>query len=60
MGSPKRGADTAVYLASSTEAAGLSGQYFAKRKARKSNESSYDAAITSRLWNVSAQLVGLR
>jgi len=60
MGSPKRGADTAVYLASSTEAAGLSGRYFAKRQERKSNESSYDTAITARLWDVSAELVGLR
>ena len=60
MGSPKRGADTAVYLASSAEAAGLSGRYFAKRQERKSNESSYDTVITGRLWDVSAQLVGLR
>jgi NAD(P)-dependent dehydrogenase (short-subunit alcohol dehydrogenase family) len=60
MGSPNRGADTAVYLSSSHEAAGLSGRYFAKRKERKSNESSYDTAITTRLWNVSEQLVGLR
>jgi NAD(P)-dependent dehydrogenase (short-subunit alcohol dehydrogenase family) len=59
MASPKRGADTAVYLSSSPDAAGLSGRYFAKRKERKSNESSYDAATTARLWDVSAGLVGL-
>ena len=59
MRSPARGADTAVYLASSQDAAGLSGQYFADRKAKKSRASSYDTAITSRLWQVSADLVGL-
>ena len=32
MRSPARGADTAVYLASSPDAEGLSGQYFADRK----------------------------
>jgi len=60
MGSPQRGADTAVYLASSPEAEGLSGLYFSKRKARKSNESSYDGVITRRLWDVSAALVSAR
>ena len=59
MRSPARGADTAVYLASSPDAEGLSGQYFADRKVKKSRDSSYDTAITGRLWQVSADLVGL-
>lgn len=59
MKSPRRGAETPIYLASSPEVDGVSGQYFANRKARKSNESSYDRAITARLWQVSADLVGL-
>lgn len=59
MRSPERGADTAVYLASSSEVEGVSGRYFSDRKVRKSNESSYDAATTARLWSVSAELVGL-
>ena len=59
MKSPKRGAETPVYLASSPEAEGLTGQFFANRKAKKSNESSYDSAATARLWRVSANLVGL-
>ena len=53
------GADTAVYLASSAEAEGISGKYFADRKVEKSRDSSYDAAITGRLWQVSADLVAL-
>jgi NAD(P)-dependent dehydrogenase (short-subunit alcohol dehydrogenase family) len=57
MKSPRQGADTAVYLATSPEVDGVSGQYFAKRKAKKSHESSYDQATTSRLWEVSTDLV---
>ena len=58
MRSPERGADTAVYLASSPAAEGVTGRYFANRKAKKSHESSYDTATTARLWQVSADLVG--
>jgi retinol dehydrogenase-14 len=60
MGSPERGAETPVYLASSPDVAGTTGQYFAGRKPRTSHKSSYDTAITARLWQVSTDLVGLR
>ncbi len=59
MKSPKRGAETPIYLASSAEAEGVSGKYFANRKAKDSHKSSYDAATTARLWQVSADLVGI-
>jgi len=59
MRSPKRGAETSVYLASSPDVEGVSGRYFADRKARNSNTSSYDTATTARLWRLSAELVGL-
>jgi hypothetical protein len=59
MKSPKRGAETPIYLASAPEAESLTGKFFADRKAKKSNDSSYDAAITGRLWQVSAGLVGV-
>jgi retinol dehydrogenase-14 len=59
MRSPERGADTAVYLASSAEVEGVTGRYFADRKVKESNKSSYDTAATARLWRVSAELVGL-
>ena len=57
MKSPERGAETPVYLASSPEAEGVTGQFFANRKARKSHVSSYDTAATARLWQVSTDLV---
>ena len=59
MKSPDQGAETAVYLASSLGAEGLTGTYFANRTPKKTHRASYDAAITARLWQVSAELVGL-
>jgi retinol dehydrogenase 14 len=60
MKSPARGAETPIYLASSDEVEGVTGTYFSGRKAKKSNESSYDRGASSRLWQVSADLVGLQ
>jgi NAD(P)-dependent dehydrogenase (short-subunit alcohol dehydrogenase family) len=59
MKSPRKGADTPVYLAGSPEAEGLTGQFFAGRKAKKTHDSSYDAATTARLWQVSERLAGV-
>jgi retinol dehydrogenase 14 len=59
MKSPARGAETSVYLASSPDAEGVTGRYFANRKAKQSHKSSYDTATTARLWQVSADLVGV-
>jgi NAD(P)-dependent dehydrogenase (short-subunit alcohol dehydrogenase family) len=59
MRSPQKGAETPVYLASSPEVEGVTGRYFANRKAKKSHKSSYDTTTTARLWRVSTDLVGL-
>ncbi len=59
MKSPKRGADTAVYLASSPEVEGVTSRYYVNRKTKKSEESSYDGATTARLWRLSTDLVGI-
>jgi len=59
MRGPERGADTAVYLASSPDVEGVTGKFFANRKSRKSHASSYDPLITAQLWQISAKLVGL-
>jgi NAD(P)-dependent dehydrogenase (short-subunit alcohol dehydrogenase family) len=56
---PEQGADTAVYLASSPDVEGMTGQYFADRKAVASSAVSYDVAAQQRLWEISARLVGL-
>lgn len=57
---PEKGAETAVYLASSPEVDGVTGKYFAFKKAIRSNPVSYDEAVQERLWQVSEQLTGVR
>jgi retinol dehydrogenase 14 len=59
MKTPDRGADTPVYLSSSADAEGLTGLYFADRRPKRSNDASYDANATARLWRASAELVGM-
>jgi NAD(P)-dependent dehydrogenase (short-subunit alcohol dehydrogenase family) len=59
MKSPERGAATSVYLASSAEVKGVTGRYFANSKPKTSSKASQDAATAARLWEVSAELVGL-
>jgi NAD(P)-dependent dehydrogenase (short-subunit alcohol dehydrogenase family) len=57
--SPEKGAETAIYLASSPEVATVTGQYFYKRKPKRSSKESYDEAAQQRLWQVSERLTGL-
>jgi len=59
MKTPDQGAQTPIYLASSPEVEGVSGKYFANRKLKTSNKAAYDTAAATRLWQVSAELVGL-
>jgi NAD(P)-dependent dehydrogenase (short-subunit alcohol dehydrogenase family) len=58
MKSPKQGAETSIYLASSASVAGMTGMYFANRTSRRSNAASYDAEAAARLWRLSSELVG--
>lgn len=57
--SPEKGAETSLYLASSTEVEGVTGKYFVKKKAVLSSPESYDLEIARHLWEVSTQLTGL-
>lgn len=57
--SPEKGAETMLYLASSPEAVGVTGQYFIDGKISRSSPGSYDTATAKRLWDVSQTLTGL-
>ena len=59
MTTPRQGAETIVYLASSPNAKDLNGEYLEKRRVKKSSNESYDEGIAQRLWDVSAKLTGL-
>jgi retinol dehydrogenase-14 len=57
--SPAQGAQTPVYLASSPDVDGVTGQFFVNRKPKTANKVAYDTEMTTRLWQVSADLVGM-
>jgi NAD(P)-dependent dehydrogenase (short-subunit alcohol dehydrogenase family) len=57
--SPARGAATSIHLASAPELEQVTGRYFTNSHPKKSSGPSYDQATAARLWQVSADLVGL-
>ena len=58
--SPEKGADTAVYLASSDQVAGMTGGYFVKRRQERSSDLSYGEETAKKLWKLSEKLTGLK
>jgi NAD(P)-dependent dehydrogenase (short-subunit alcohol dehydrogenase family) len=61
VGKPvEAGADTVVYLASSGEVEGVTGQYFVNRAAVRSSPATTDEDAARKLWDMSERMVGLR
>jgi NAD(P)-dependent dehydrogenase (short-subunit alcohol dehydrogenase family) len=56
--SPEQGADTIIYLASSSEVANTSGGYFVKRKMTEPSAAAQDDGAAKRLWAESEKLAG--
>jgi NAD(P)-dependent dehydrogenase (short-subunit alcohol dehydrogenase family) len=59
MKSPARGAATSIHLVSAPELEGVNGRYFTNSKPKRSSPRSNDKDSAARLWEVSADLVGL-
>ncbi len=57
---PERGAETSIYLSTSAEVEGVSGQYFMDSKPKQPNAFSESPEHASRLWEVSRKLTGLQ
>ena len=57
--SPQEGAKTSIYLASSPEVEGVTGQYFVKSIPKRSAAISYNESLQRHLWEQSAQLVNV-
>jgi NAD(P)-dependent dehydrogenase (short-subunit alcohol dehydrogenase family) len=57
--SPKEGAETSVYVASSPEVEGVSGKCFKKKKETETSELSYDVEKQNQLWDATVDLLGL-
>lgn len=56
--SPKKGAETSIYLASSPNVRNITGEYFAKSQITKSSKQSYDMNLAERLWKLSEEYIG--
>ncbi|HWL91645.1 MAG TPA: SDR family oxidoreductase [Actinomycetota bacterium] len=59
MKTPAQGAATSIYVASDPELGEVTGRFFANSGTRRSSKRSYDEAAAARLWQMSADLVGL-
>jgi NAD(P)-dependent dehydrogenase (short-subunit alcohol dehydrogenase family) len=58
--SPKKGADTAIWLVTSSAVEGASGGYYEKRRLTEPSKPARDSAAAERLWRLSEEMVGLR
>jgi retinol dehydrogenase 14 len=56
---PAQGACTPMYMASSPEMDGVTGQFFANRKPKAANKAAGDRGAAARLWDISSRLVGM-
>jgi NAD(P)-dependent dehydrogenase (short-subunit alcohol dehydrogenase family) len=57
--SSKQGAETSIYLASSPEVEGISGEYFDRCRVARTSSRARDMDAAARLWRVSEERVGL-
>ncbi len=55
----EKGAETSIYLASSPEVEGVTGQYFANKKSVSSSKASYEEEAARGLWRISEDMTGL-
>ncbi len=53
MRSPEKGAETIVYLASSSDVDEISGRYFVDKAQRRSSVKTYDEELAGKLWDLS-------
>lgn len=56
---PEQGADTSIYLASSPDVEGITGEYFARRERVQSSPLSHDETVSQRLWELSEKLTSI-
>jgi NAD(P)-dependent dehydrogenase (short-subunit alcohol dehydrogenase family) len=56
--SAKKGAETSVYLASSSEVEGVTGKCFSKIKETRTSPTSYDRKLQTLLWDATTKLLG--
>ncbi|TVQ08360.1 MAG: SDR family oxidoreductase [Bacteroidetes bacterium] len=60
MISPRKGAQTTLYLATSPQVENVSGEYFAKSKSKKPAPQALRQDVADRLWEISEKYVGIQ
>lgn len=59
MGPVETGIEAEVYLATSPEVAGITGEYFDRTNRAQANAQAYDTQVRRKLWQLSEQWVGI-
>ena len=54
--SPQKGAETGLYLATSPEVEGITGEYFTQKKVQSATETARNQRVQERLWKLSEAL----
>jgi len=57
---PKQGAETVIYLASSEKVKNVTGKFFFEKKEKKSSDESYDLVKSKQIWELSEKLCGIK
>jgi len=60
MLSPEKGAQTTIYLATSSEVENITGKYFSRKRIRKPLIRKNDPELVDKLWNISMEMTGLK
>lgn len=56
---PEQGAETTIYLATSSDVKGITGKYFYQKKVASSSKKSQDKELADKLWKRSEEMTGL-
>ena len=57
---PEKGAETSIWLASSSDVEGITGKYFQDKKELKMQKHYTDMATAKKLWDISAEMTGVK
>lgn len=56
----EKGAQTSIYLADAPGVKGITGEYFSKKRSKKTSKAAYDKDMAKRLWEESLRITGIK
>lgn len=60
MISAEKGAQTSIYLADAPGVKGITGEYFSKKRSKKTSKAAYDKELAEKLWKESLRITGVK